>query len=120
MSVTVSDILKLPSMRDARVAGGERGLGRIVDSVSVLEYAQPSLTLTELFDNIEFMGNELVITAFATIKDDVEAQCANIRRLAEVGEVGLVLYYVGIFLPRVDSRLIRLADELGAVLLGRF
>ena len=117
MSVTVSDILKLPSMRDARVAGGERGLGRIVDSVSVLEYAQPSLTLSELFDNIEFMGNELVITAFATIKDDVEAQCANIRRLAEVGEVGLVLYYVGIFLPRVDPRLIRLADELGFVLI---
>ena len=35
MSVTVSDILKLPSMRDARVAGGESGLDRIVDSVIV-------------------------------------------------------------------------------------
>ena len=117
MSVTVSDILKLPSMRDARVSGGESGLGRIVDSVSVLEYAQPSLTLTELFDNIEFMGNELVITAFATIKDDVEAQCANIRSMSEVGEVGMILYYVGIIMPSVDQRLVKLADELDFVLI---
>ena len=51
-----------------------------------------------------------MITGFCSVADDVEAQCANIRRLAEAGEVGMILYYVGLIMPRVDPRLIRLAD----------
>ena len=37
MSVTVSDLLKLPSLRQARVIGGAGGLKRVVSSISVLE-----------------------------------------------------------------------------------
>ena len=33
--------------------------------------------------------------------------------MAFVGEVGLVIYYVGLLLPKVDRRLIELSDELG-------
>lgn len=117
MSVTVQDLLSLPSLRDSEVIAGKSGLSRIVASVSVLEYADPTFLQDELFNNNEFYGSEIVITAFANIKDDVEAQCANIRRLANVGEVGLILYYVGIFMPRVDKRLIKLADELDFTLI---
>ena len=113
MSVTVADLLKLPSLRNAKVVAGKQGLNRIVTSVSVLEYAEPSFLQDELFQNIEFFGSEIVITAFANIRDNVEAQCANIIRLNEAGEVGLILYYVGILLDKIDSRLIRLADSLG-------
>ena len=59
-----------------------------------------------------FLNNGLIITAFTSVKDDVEAQCNAIRRLYEVGEVGIILYYVGIYLPRVDQRLIDVADDL--------
>ncbi len=112
MSITVNDCLNLPCLKDARVVGGHKGLNRIVSSISVLEYANPESLQEELFSNSEFYGSELVISAFTSVKDDIEAQCANIERLAAVGEVGLILYYVGIFLPKIDKSLIALANEL--------
>lgn len=113
MSVTVADILKLPCLQEAEVVAGRAGLHRIVSSVSVLEYADVSKLSDELFKNNEFYGSEIVITGLINIKDDVDAQCANIQRLCEAGEVGIILYYVGIFLPDIDPRLIELADRLG-------
>lgn len=113
MSVTIADLLKLPSLSNAEVVAGKSGLNKIVASISVLEYAEPTALQDELFDNNEFYGSEIVITGFVNIKDDVEAQCKSIKRLHEVGEVGLILYYVGIFLPCIDKKVIDLADELG-------
>lgn len=112
MSVTVADLLSLPSLRNARLAAGKGGLGKPVSSISVLEYAAPNLLQDELFQKNEFYGSEVVITGFMNIPEDVEAQCVNIRRLAAAGEVGLILFYVGIFMPRVDQALLMLADEL--------
>ena len=117
MSISVADVLKLPSMRGAQVIGGKKGLSRIVSSISVLEYAQINAVQTELFENIEFLGNELAITGFLNNPDDVELQCMNIRRLAQVGEVGMILFYVGVVMKRVDQRLIDLANELDFVLI---
>ena len=117
MSITVADLLKLPSLRESRVVAGEGGLSRIVSSISVLEYADPGSFQEEMFHNNEFYGSEIVISGLISVKDDVEKQCQNIRRLSECGEVGLILYYVGIFLPRVDERLMRLADELNFTLI---
>lgn len=117
MSVTVNDILKLPCMNGAKVVAGEGGLTKPLSTVSVLEYADPSALQEELFHNDEFSGSEIVITAFANIANEVELQCANIRRLSAAGEVGLILYYVGIFMPSVDQRLIDLANQLDFVLI---
>lgn len=113
MSVTVADLMKLPCLQEAEVIAGRAGLNRIVSSVSVLEYADVSKLSDELFKNNEFYGSEIVITGFINIKDDVDAQCANIQRLCEAGEVGIILYYVGIFMPGIDPRLIELSDSLG-------
>ena len=77
MSITVADIMKLPSMRGAKVLGGHNGLNRIVSSISVLEYAQINPMQTTLFQNIEFLGNELAITGFMNNPEDVEIQCTN-------------------------------------------
>ena len=41
MSVTVADLLKLPSLRQAKVIGGAKGLGKTVSSISVLESVDP-------------------------------------------------------------------------------
>lgn len=112
MSITVADCLKLSALREAAVAGGTGGLDKIVTAVSVLEYAEPSMLKGDLF-----IGNELLITAFVTAKDNVDKQCETLRRLSEVGVVALVLYYVGIFVPKVDDKLIRLADELSLPLI---
>lgn len=118
MSVTVEELLKLPSLRQAKVLGGHRGLSKIVSSISVLESTDPGALINGLFPQGEFYGSEIVITGFINIVDDIDCQCANIRRLAEGGEVGLILFYVGVYLPRVDQRLIDLANELDFVLIS--
>ena len=43
MSVTVEDLLKLPSLGGAKVAAGKSGLKKVVTSISVLEYANPQM-----------------------------------------------------------------------------
>ena len=83
MSICVADVLKLPSMRGARVLGGARGLARVVSSVSVLEYAEVNGVQRELMKNIDFVGNELAITGFMNNPDDVELQCENIQRTVD-------------------------------------
>lgn len=105
-------------MREAQVLGGERGLTKIVSSISVLESTDPDVLIDCLFPKDEFFGSEIVITGFLNTLDDVECQCANMRRLAEGGEVGLILFYVGVYLQKVDQRLIDLADELDFVLIS--
>lgn len=113
----MSDLLKLPALREAEVLGGKGGLSKIVSSISVLESTDPAVLVDSVFHNDEFYGSEIVITGFLHITQNIRAQCANIKRLAEGGEVGLILYYVGVYLPKVDPTLIRLADELDFVLI---
>lgn len=117
MSVTVEDLLKLPSLRNAEVVGGRGGLKKIVSSISVLEATDPEILNDSMFHNDEFYGSEIVITGFMNATDDPELQCRNMRRLAEGGEVGIILYYVGVFLQSIDPSLIKLADELNFTLI---
>jgi DNA-binding PucR family transcriptional regulator len=112
MSVLVNDCLKLPSLREATVLGGKTGLDEVVSSVSVLEYAEPSV-----LDKHYFVGNEIIITAFVSIKNDVAKQRETILRLREAGVVALILYYVGVFMPCIDPSLIEVADSVGMPLI---
>ena len=117
MSLTVSQLLELPCLRRAKVLAGHNSLERIVTSVTVLEYSTPTDMQKKLYESIDFWGSELILTGFCNIADDVDAQCDNIRMFAMAGEVGMILYYVGLILPRVDPKLIQLADELNFVLI---
>lgn len=118
MGLTVSDVMKLPSMVGAEVIAGHAGLSKPVESISVLEYGATTEILDQLFRDNTFVGNELVVTAFANIQDDVDAQCYNVRRYHAVGSVGIIVYYVGIILPEIDRKLIDVCDELGFVLIS--
>ena len=117
MSLTVRRILDLPSMRGAKLVAGAAAADRTVSSVSVLEYSIPNETQHQLFSAINFEGNELVITAFANICNDTEAQKAVIRRLAEAGEIGILLYYVGTFVPFIAKDVAACADSLNFALI---
>lgn len=118
MSVTVEQLLKLPSLNRAKVLGGHRGLSKVVSSISVLESTDPGVLVDEVFPSGEFFGSEIVITGFLNSVDNVPLQLANMRRLAQGGEVGLIVFYVGVYLPRIDPQLIALADELDFVLIA--
>lgn len=112
MSVTVADLLRLPSMGGAEVIAGRNGLGKAVEAVNVLEYCEIGDKLEQFFESNSFEGNELLITSFANIRENVEYQCANIRRYHGIGAVGIALYYVGFILPDVSQELIDVCDEL--------
>ncbi|NLJ33577.1 MAG: PucR family transcriptional regulator [Firmicutes bacterium] len=112
MGVTIADLLQLPSMRKARVVAGRGGLEKIVSSISVLDSVDSLEFNYPPNPENGFYGGEIVISAFVDIADDVEAQCRSLRHLAESGEAGLILCYVGVFLKDIDPRLILLADEL--------
>ena len=116
MSVTVSDLLKLPSLRQAKVLGGAGGLQKVVSSISVLESTDPSVLISEVFPRDKYSGSEIGITGCLNCIHDVDRQCSHLMRLIDGGEVGLVLYYVGVYLPRVDQRLIDIADAHDFVL----
>lgn len=114
MSITVEETLKVPALRNAKVVAGKENLLRKISSITVLEYTVPT---DDFFSTMEFNGGELVISAFSNIKDDIEAQKRIVKRLSDVGEVGLILYYVGVYLPKVSQELIDYADRLGFVII---
>lgn len=107
MDLSIRDCCALPSLAMAQVIAGRGGLDQAVDSVSVLEWMD-----LKAFQRQFFLQNEIVITSFYSFRHDVASQLLAIRRLKESGEVGMILYYVGVILPRVDPRVIKLADEL--------
>lgn len=113
MNVTVADCLRLPTLREAQLIAGAKGTDRAVSSVSVLEWPE-----TKLLSNELIIGNELIISALVTIKDDVARQCSVLRHLRSMGAAGLVLFYVGVFIPRVDEALIAVADEINLPLIA--
>ena len=107
MNVTVADCLKLPTLREAQLIAGDKGLDRAVSSVSVLEWPETNLLSDEII-----VGNELIISALIAIKDDIDRQCSVLRHLRGMGAAGLVLFYVGVFIPKIDDTLIAVADEI--------
>jgi len=108
MRLTVEKCMDLPAFRHAKIVAGFGGIHQSVESITVLEYARDvSLISSDLF-----LNHEMCITAFASIKDDIDAQCAVLRRMKEIGVCAIVLYYIGIFVPQLDERLIRTANEV--------
>lgn len=111
MSVTMKAVLALPSLKGAQVVAGESALSKTVASVTVLEYADPTPTQKALYQRVNFDHDEIVLTAFASIRNNVEAQCQNIEDLADAGEIGMILFYVGIVLPSLNKRVIETAQR---------
>ena len=112
MSVTVKNLLKLPSLANAKVIAGKGGLDKIVTAVSVLETMEYKLIDDHDYFNDEFNGCEIIITGFLNGAEDIDAQYNLVKGLALSGEAGLILYYVGVIVKKVDPSIIKLADEL--------
>ncbi len=111
MSVTIKDCFNLPSLSGGSVIAGKKGLDNIVTSISVLEYDDGYIS-GEINSNSILSQNELLISSFYTIKDDIEAQCQSVRYFKNTGNVGLVLLYTGTVLKTIPEELIATADEI--------
>ncbi len=110
MSVSIQDCFNLPSLSGGILVAGEKGLSNIVTAVSVLEF-DDGYKVGEI--NSISSHNELLISSFYTIKDNVEAQCESIRYFQSTGNVGLVLLYTGTVVKTVSTELIDTANEIG-------
>ena len=118
MGVTVKDLLQLPSFRGAKVLTGQDNLHRTVSSLSVLEVSNVDF-YSKIINRVqeEWYAEELVISSFYSIRDSVEKQCETIQHLHDLGELGLILYYVGIILPDIPEEVLALAEEQGFIII---
>ncbi len=117
MSITVRDLLKLPALKQSRLVAGAGGLDRIVSSISVLETVDLDMLPSTIFQNNQPNTGEIVITGFLNCTDNEKLQCALVQRLSDEGEVGIILYYVGLCVPKVGEKLKALCDALDFVLI---
>jgi len=114
MGFTVEDALRLPSLRNAKLAGGKAGLKNNIYGVNVFDFKVSESLQDRFFANDDrHLSNQIVITSFSFMENNVALQCRYLRKLAEIGESALVLYYVGVIVKSVSDRLIATADEVG-------
>ena len=117
LSVSIRDLLELPSFKGASVVAGESGLDNTIVSISVIETGDEDSLGIQFEGKSKNYKQEVVITAFAEVRNSVDKQCSMLKKMYYEGEIALVLYYVGYILPSIDDRLIELANELGMPLI---
>lgn len=103
MPTTVNDALKIYPLVLGNVIAGKGGLDREIKNVSVLEVPQA----TEWFK-----GEELLISAFYTIANDVDMQIQVLKNLNNSNCSGLILCHIGHWLMSISKKFIDLANEL--------
>ncbi len=114
MGFTVDDAMRLPSMRGARVVAGRAGLKNSVYGVTFFDYKGSEALQERFFSSDDrHLSNEIVITSFASMGDDVDLQCKYLMRFAARGQAALVIYYVGIVVKSISPRLVSAAEGLG-------
>lgn len=114
--MNVQDILRLPSMKEAKIIAGESQSQCLVTTITVLEVSEPSL-YSQMPIKGEYSGNELVLTSFAQIAKNIEKQLEIVSILHQHNQLGIVLYYVGLIMPDVSEKLIEKMNELNMVLI---
>ena len=114
MGFTVEDAMRLPSLRNAKLAGGKAGLKNNVFGVNVFDFKLSENLQDRFFAKDDrHLSNQIVITSFSFMQDDEALQCKYLRKLCEIGESALVLYYVGVVVKTLSDRLVATADEIG-------
>ncbi|MBS4960476.1 MAG: PucR family transcriptional regulator [Clostridiales bacterium] len=102
-------LLKTNSLKNATVLAGKKGLKNKVSGVTVLE-------MSDLNEEGSFLLNlkegEIVITSCNDIKEDVEKQIYLIYALQQRQIAGVVLFYLGYVIKKLDTRVIELCNKL--------
>lgn len=104
MSITVRDCLNLPSLSAAKLVAGHQGLDSVVSTISVIEF-------DDYMDDF-FVPNEIVITSFYSVKDNIDEQCRILEHSKTSGDVAVILFYSDIIMNGIDSRLLDAANRI--------
>ncbi len=100
MSIKVKDILHLKPFQDAVIVAGGSGLDRKINGVSLIEVPESKDWFEE---------NELYITAFYSIKNNIELQKATFEKIKNCNASGIV--YIDLYLYNLDKIIITYANE---------
>jgi sugar diacid utilization regulator len=81
MYLTIEKALKLPALNQVEVIGGNQGLARVINSVSIMDH--PDISWIK--------RGELLLTTGYVFKDDLNAQIKLVRELSKRGSAGLAI-----------------------------
>ncbi|WP_185151545.1 PucR family transcriptional regulator [Peribacillus simplex] len=81
MYLTIEKALKLPALNQVEVIGGNQGLARVINSVSIMDH--PDISWIK--------RGELLLTTGYVFKDDLNAQINLVRELSKRGSAGLAI-----------------------------
>lgn len=104
MQLTIREALKSDGLSGAKVIAGQDRLDNVIESISVLEVAEPGISRWVI-------QNQMYITAFYAIKDNVEMQKIVIRTLANCGCCGLVICHIDLWIKEMAPEIIALCNE---------
>ncbi|KAB7667740.1 PucR family transcriptional regulator ligand-binding domain-containing protein [Bacillus sp. B1-b2] len=88
MGIMVRDALGIGALTNGKLLAGHEGLNNIINHVSVIEVPDA---------HEWFRGNELFLTAFYTIQNDISAQLKLITHLSEKKSAALGICYPGLY-----------------------
>lgn len=91
MSISVENLLHLPSLHSVVPLSGEAGMNRVVSAITVLETLEMQNGSDSTETDNQFYGGEFVLTSLFAEKKDVDWQCKCVRRLSSGGAAGLLL-----------------------------
>lgn len=102
----VRDIFKFGGLKDAKLVAGKSGINNEIKSISVLEVAEDKIQTWVL-------QNQMYITSFYAIIQDIEKQKIVISSLHKKNAAGLVICHIDLFLKSIHPEVIKLCNELG-------
>ena len=112
MKITVRDCLELDAFKPCIVAAGRRNLDNVVRSVSVMDAGD---VLTAVENN--GVRDQIVLTSFYAMKDDVGMQAEVVRGLANCGIAGLVVFHAKNGITADDAETVEVAEAVGLPLM---
>lgn len=103
MSITITEAIKLDSLRNFRLMAGEWGLDKKIEKIGILDY--------EIIDKIQgqFGKGDFVLTSFTVARNDVNLLIQSIEKLIKAGVSGLGIK--NIFYSELPSQIIEYANE---------
>lgn len=99
------EIIGQDGLMNAKVIAGLDGIHRQIDSISVLEVAESTISTW-------VVRNQLYITSFYAIKDDVQMQKIVIETLNKCGCCGLVICHLDMILKTISTEVADLCNVL--------
>ena len=106
MSIMVKDILKLESLKDIKIVGGETGVEKCIEWIYVAECFEDPL------EGIKWLqGGEIVFITGVGMKGDIRALTKLIEGISEKKGVGLIVN-IGKYINSIPKESIETANKL--------